>query len=170
MASTTAMLALGDAIAEAVARKNGFTRDDYAALHPGGALGYRLLSRVADLMHEGDDVPRLRDNVSLRQAILAMTAKRLGTVFFVDDADGVVGVITDGDIRRTLQHEPHPLEHPVRDVMTASPRATTPDTSAIDALRLMEEQSPVTCLAVVDANGRLVGALHIHDLIRAGIA
>jgi len=170
MASTTAMIALGDALAAAAARKKGFTESDYARLHPGGALGYRLLCRVADLMHTGDDLPRLPEHVCLREAILAMTAKRLGTVFFVDDTDRVTGVLTDGDIRRMLQHDPQPLEHPVREAMSPTPRATTKDTPAIDALRLMEQRNPVTCLAVVDANNRLIGALHIHDLIRAGIA
>lgn len=170
MASTTAMLALGDAIAVALMRARGFTEQDYARLHPGGTLGQRLLCRVRDLMHTGDAIPALPARVSVRQAILEITAKRLGTVFLLDEEDRLTGILTDGDLRRLLQREPQPLEAPVHGIMTANPRTVRADALAIDALRTMEQDSPVTCLAVVDDATRLVGALHIHDLIRAGIA
>ncbi len=151
-------------------RAHEFSEEDYAQLHPGGALGQRLLCRVRDLMHTGDAIPVLPAQVSVRQAILEITAKRLGTVFLVDAEERLAGILTDGDLRRLLQHEPQPLETPVQGIMTANPRATGPDALAIDALRTMEQDSPVTCLAVVDDGQCLVGALHIHDLIRAGIA
>lgn len=170
MASTTAMLGLGDALAVALMHRRGFTEEDYARLHPSGTLGQRLLCRVRDLMHTGNNVPALPARISIRQAILEMTAKRLGTVFLLDDDARLYGIVTDGDLRRLLQHQPQPLETPAESIMTAHPRAISPDALAIEALRAMEEDSPITCLGVVDDDGRLVGALHIHDLIRAGIA
>ncbi len=170
MASTTAMLALGDALAAALMHARGFTERDYAALHPGGTLGLRLTSRVADLMHRAGAVPRSREDASIREALLEMSAKGLGTVFVVNTDDQPVGVLTDGDLRRLFQREADPLAHPLREVMTATPRTITADVLAIDALRAMERDRPVTCLVVIDENGRVAGALHIHDLIRAGIA
>jgi len=170
MASTTAMLALGDALAAALMRARGFTESDYAALHPGGTLGLRLTSRVADLMHTGGAVPRARKDASVREALLEMSAKRLGTVFVVDADDRLCGVVTDGDLRRLFQRETDPLARGVREVMTALPRTIGAEVLAIEALRTMERDSPVTCLAVVESDGRVAGALHIHDLIRAGIA
>lgn len=170
MASTTAMLALGDAIAAALMRARGFTATDYAALHPGGTLGLRLMCRVGDVMHGNDAVPRAREDMRVREALLEMSAKRLGTLFVVDAAGALRGVVTDGDLRRLFQREADPLARRVDEIMTASPRTTTAEALAIDALRTMETGSPVTCLAVVDAAGRVTGALHIHDLIRAGIA
>ncbi len=170
MASTTAMLALGDAIAAALIQARGFSSTDYAALHPGGTLGLRLMCRVGDVMHGGDAVPRAREDMRVREALLEMSAKRLGTLFVVDSAGALRGVVTDGDLRRLFQREADPLARRVNKIMTASPRTTTTDALAIDALRTMEHGSPVTCLAVLDAAGRVTGALHIHDLIRAGIA
>lgn len=170
MASTTAMLALGDAIAAALMRARGFTQADYAALHPGGTLGLRLLCRVGDLMHGGDAVPRAREDLAVREALLEMSAKRLGTLFVTGDDGKLKGVVTDGDLRRLFQREADPMAHRVGEIMSAAPRTTAADALAIDALRTMEQGSPVTCLAVVDAAGRVTGALHIHDLIRAGIA
>ena len=170
MASTTAMLALGDALAAALMHARGFTERDYAALHPGGTLGLRLTSRVGDLMHRDARVPRLRENAGVREALLEMSAKGLGTVFVIDANDRPSGVLTDGDLRRLFQRETDPLARPLREIMTASPRTIAADVLAIDALRAMERERPVTCLAVVDDAGRVIGALHIHDLIRAGIA
>jgi arabinose-5-phosphate isomerase len=170
MASTTAMLALGDALAAALMQARGFTERDYAALHPGGTLGLRLTSRVADLMHAGAAVPRTRPDTTVREALLEMSAKGLGTLFVVEPDDRLSGVVTDGDLRRLFQREPDPLARRVREAMTTAPRTIGAEALAIEALRAMERERPVTCLAVVTADGRITGALHIHDLIRAGIA
>lgn len=169
MASTTAMLAMGDALASALMYINGFTRDDYAHLHPGGSLGQKLLCVVGDLMHTGDQVPIVHSGETLQQAIITITSKRFGCVFVVNREGVLLGVITDGDLRRVLQRDPS-LLLTVDDVMSTNPRSVSPETLAVDALRIMEQDSPITILPVLDQNHRPTGALHIHDLIRAGIA
>jgi arabinose-5-phosphate isomerase len=170
MASTTAMLAMGDAVAATLMRLREFTRDDYARLHPGGSLGQKLLCVVEDLMHVGGQMPIVASGETLDRAILTITSKRLGCTF-VTDADGrLLGIVTDGDLRRVLQQNANPLNLEVDAAMTRNPRTVTPDTLAVDALKIMERDSPVTMLPVVDPQNRPVGALHIHDLIRAGIA
>jgi len=170
MASTTAMLAMGDALAAALMHARGFSERDYAELHPGGTLGLRLGSRVADLMHRGAALPLARQDARVRDALLEMSAKGLGTVFVVDGEGRPTGVLTDGDLRRLFQREANPLALPLREVMTAAPRSIVVTALAIDALRAMERERPVTCLAVLSEDGLVTGALHIHDLIRAGIA
>lgn len=169
MASTTAMLAMGDALAAALMHINGFTRDDYAHLHPGGSLGQKLLCVAGDLMHTDDQVPIVHAGETLQQAILTITSKRLGCAFVVNPDNALLGVITDGDLRRVLQRDPS-LLLTVDDVMSTNPRSVTPDTLAVEALRIMEQDSPITILPVLDTENRPIGALHIHDLIRAGIA
>ena len=170
--STTAMMAVGDALAAVFMLKRNFSKDDYAALHPGGSLGQKLLCQVSDLMHTAEDTPVAPESVSVREAIVVMTSKRLGAVFLTDGAGILVGILTDGDLRRLLQENPHPLDAQVSGIMSRGPKRIQSNVLAVDALRLMEENKhkPITVLPVVDADGKPIGALHIHDLIRAGIA
>ena len=168
-ASTTAMLAVGDALAVVLMQLRDFDPAQYAALHPGGSIGQRLLCRVPDLMHTGDAMPVVQESVTLREAILEMTSKRFGTTFLVDAEGALSGIITDGDLRRLLGKDDHPLDHPATEIMTRNPKRIESDLMAVDALRLMED-SLITMLAVVDEAGAPIGALHIHDLIRAGIS
>ena len=162
------MLAVGDALAVALMELNEFSREDFARLHPGGSLGQKLLCRVDALMHTGMAIPRCGADVSLREALVLITAKRLGTAFVMDDEGGLLGIVSDGDIRRVFQNERDPLDMPIANFMTRNPRSVSVDRLAADALRDMED-ALVTCVPVADAEGHVVGALHIHDLVRAGI-
>ena len=167
--STTAALALGDALAVALLEARGFTADDFARSHPAGALGRRLLLHIRDVMHAGDDVPSVRADASTTVALLEMTRKRLGMTAVVD-ADGVlVGVFTDGDLRRALDRGPLDLHGtPVSAVMGRAPKAIGDDALAVEAAHLMEEHK-ISALVVVDAAHRVIGALNIHDLLRARV-
>lgn len=168
-ASTTAALAMADALAAALMKARGFTLDDYARNHPGGAIGSVLLTRVRDHMVEPERVPVVAHTVPLRDAIHEMTTKRLGGTF-VTDADGkLAGVFTDGDLLRLFEKEANPLERSIADVMGRNPKWTTPDAKAIDAMGQMEDHA-ITLLAVVDEDMRPVSALHMHDLVKAGLA
>ena len=155
--STTMTLALGDALAMTVMREKGFTRNDFGRLHPGGTLGLRL-KPVRRLMHGGDSLPLVDENTSMHDAIVAMTEKRLGLVG-VTNADGqLVGIITDGDLRRNIERG---LDHPASAFMTANPKQVAPDALVDEALTLFEEHR-ITALFVTE-NGKPVGVLHIHD-------
>jgi len=167
-ASTTAALALGDALAVVLLEARGFTKEDFARSHPGGSLGRRLLLSVADLMHSGAELPRVAPDATLSAALLEMTAKRLGMTA-VCDADGRVrGVFTDGDLRRALDKGVDVRSVGIEAVMTREPRLARPEMLAGEALELMDSKR-INGLLVVDAEGRLVGALGMHDLLRAGI-
>ena len=155
--STTMTLALGDALAMSVMRGRGFTRTDFGRLHPGGALGARL-KPVSRLMHKGDAVPLTRADSSMHDAIVEMSAKRLGVVGVIDQAGALAGVITDGDLRRNIERG---LDHVAADFMTADPKTVAPDALVDDALTLFDEHR-ITTLFVVEG-GRPVGVLHIHD-------
>lgn len=168
MASTTAMLALGDALASVLMQVNEFTHEAYSQLHPGGSLGQQLLSQVESLMHHGAFLPLCTSDTLLRDALVVITSKRLGTVFVVDEGQQLLGLISDGDVRRIFQVESEPLDRPVTDFMVPFPKTTHPKALSVDALRKMEK-SLITCLPVVDDCKVVVGALHIHDLVRAGI-
>ena len=168
-ASTTAALVMGDALAMALVVKRGFTKEQFAIFHPGGHLGRRLLLHVKDLMHVGDCLPLVSPETSLRDAIYVMTTAGLGTTFVVKDEDCLVGIFTDGDVRRLLQRESNPLEKPMGDVMTEKPKVIAEDALAAEALKLMEDNS-ITVLPVVTDKGQVRGALHLHDLVRAGLA
>lgn len=168
-ASTTAALAMGDALAAALTARRGFTRDDYAIFHPGGSLGRKLLLAVGDLMHTGEALPLVAPDETLREAIVVISNKRLGTALVADETNRLLGVFTDGDLRRLFEKQPDPLSRPMREIMTASPKATRPQTLAAEALRLMENAA-ITALPVVDDDGTVLGVLHIHDLLRAGLA
>jgi arabinose-5-phosphate isomerase len=171
--STTMQLALGDALAVALLTRRGFGAADFRVFHPGGRLGARL-QRVRDLMHAGDEVPLVPPGTRMDAALVAMTAKRFGCLGVVEDGR-LVGIITDGDLRRALDPgasaEPRGdlLARPAAAVMTRAPRTIGPDALAAEALRAMEQRS-ITALFVVDGAGAPVGILHIHDLLRAGVA
>ena len=155
--STTMTLALGDALAMTVMREKGFTRTDFGRLHPGGSLGARL-KPVKRLMHGGEQLPLVNQATNMHDVIVTMSAKRLGVVGVIDDNDKLVGVITDGDLRRHMEQG---LDHPASVFMSASPKTVTPDSLIDDALTLFDEHR-ITTLFVVD-DGKPVGVLHIHD-------
>jgi arabinose-5-phosphate isomerase len=163
--STTAALAMGDALAVALLLRRGFGRDDFARFHPGGALGRRLLLRVRDVM-VADDLPALPADATMRQAVVLL-AERRGTVAVVDDGGLLLGVVTSGDLTRLMEREEHFFTIAVSEVMTTTPRTTGPDALAAAAVGVMERFG-VMALPVVHDDGRLVGMVHLHDLMRAG--
>ena len=166
--STTMMLALGDALAIALLDRRGFSSDDYRELHPGGALGRRLI-KVSDIMHGGDAIPLASPETPTSEAVLVMTAKAFGCVGIVDAAGALTGILTDGDLRRHM--DATLLSRPAGEIMTAKPRTIRPGALAGEALRVMNAtDKPITSLFVTDEKRRPVGILHIHDCLRAGIA
>ena len=167
-ASTTATLAMGDALAVALLDARGFREEDFARSHPGGALGRRLLTHVRDIMRSGDAIPAVARDVSLNQALLEITRKSMAMTAIVDDMRRPIGVFTDGDLRRLIEREQDFSKLAIADVMHANPRTIGPDQLAVEAVELME-QHRINQLLVADAEGRLVGALHIHDLTRAKV-
>jgi arabinose-5-phosphate isomerase len=174
-ASASCALALGDALAIAVFTERGLRPEDFAFHHPGGALGRRLLLRVRDIMHAGDDIPLVREDARLREALLEIIGKRLGVTGVVDGEGRLTGIITDGDIKRILMGHPDVediREVEVGSVMTPSPRTIDGDALVTRAIQRMEEDpgKAITCLMIVDAEGRPTGVIHMHDCLRAGIA
>jgi arabinose-5-phosphate isomerase len=167
-ASTTATLAMGDALAVALLDARGFTAEDFARSHPGGALGRRLLLHVEDVMRRGDEVPRVSAATPLSQGLLEMSRKGLGMTVVVDADGHVLGVYTDGDLRRTLDARIDVHAVAMQDVMTRHGRSIGPRELAAEAVHLMETHR-ITALPVVDPQGVLVGALNVHDLLRAGV-
>ena len=167
-ASTTAALALGDALAVALLDAKGFGAEDFARSHPGGALGRRLLTHVRDVMRSGDDVPCVPQSAGFSEALQEMSKKRMGMTAVLDAAGGVCGIFTDGDLRRTLTQVGDIKTARIADIMTRKPRNIGPDKLAVEAVQIME-QHKVNALLVVDNDGRLVGALNMHDLFRAKV-
>jgi arabinose-5-phosphate isomerase len=167
-ASTTATLAMGDALAVALLDARGFTEKDFAHSHPGGTLGRRLLLHVEDLMRTNDALPRVHADTPLREGLLEMSRKGLGMTVVVDNDDRILGVFTDGDLRRTLDSAIDVRTAIMRTVMTAHPKRIGPRELAAEAVRLMELYK-ITALPVADDTGKLIGALNIHDLFRAGV-
>ena len=167
-ASTTATLAMGDALAVALLEARGFTPEDFAMSHPGGTLGRKLLLKISDLMHKGERLPRVSPQASLSDALLEMTRKGLGMTAIVDAQDQVVGVYTDGDLRRTLEHGIDVRTAKIVDVMTTGGKTVKADHLAAEAVQLMEKHK-ITALLVVNEAGKLVGAIHMQDLLRAGV-
>ena len=167
-ASTTATLAMGDALAVAVLEARGFTRADFARSHPGGSLGRRLLLHVEDLMRTGDALPRVAPNAPLSAGLLEMSRKGLGMTVVVDHEQRILGVFTDGDLRRALDRQIDVHATLMSAVMTANGRSIGPRELAAEAVHLMEVHR-ITALPVADAQGRLIGALNVHDLMRAGV-
>jgi arabinose-5-phosphate isomerase len=166
--STTAALAMGDALAVALLESRGFTEEDFARSHPGGSLGRRLLLRVEDLMHTGEAVPAVSVETSMREALIEMTRKGLGMTAVLETDGRLAGIFTDGDLRRTLDRQVDVHGTPVREVMTTGPRTARPDMLAGEALRMMD-QHRINQILVLDEQGQLVGALNMHDLLRAGV-
>ena len=167
-ASTTATLAMGDALAVALLESRGFTAEDFALSHPSGSLGKRLLLRVADVMHTGEKIPSVTQDVSLSDGLLEMTEKGLGMTAIVDSDKHVLGVFTDGDLRRALDQGIDVHQTTMQSVMHRDCVATSPDILAAEAVHVMDEKK-ITALLVVDGDGHLVGALNVHDLFRAGV-
>ena len=167
-ASTTATLALGDALALALLDLRGFSAEDFARTHPGGALGRRLLLHVADIMRNGDAIPRVLADANLSQALLEMSRKGMGMVVITNAAAELLGIFTDGDLRRALDRNLDIRNTAITMVMTTAPRAITPQRLAAEAVALMQ-QHKVYVLPVVDDAHKLVGALGMHDLLQAGV-
>jgi arabinose-5-phosphate isomerase len=167
-ASTTATLALGDALAVALLDARGFREEDFARSHPGGALGRRLLTHVRDVMRSGDAVPRVTPGVSLNAALLEISHKGMAMTAVVDPQGRPIGVFTDGDLRRLIEQAQDFSKVVIADVMHPGPRSIGPDQLAVEAVEMME-QHRINQLLVTDGDGILVGALHIHDLTRAKV-
>jgi arabinose-5-phosphate isomerase len=163
--STTMMLALGDALAVALLERKGFSTQDFQVLHPGGAIGHKLL-RVSDLMHSGEAMPLVPLDMKMSEAIVVMSAKSFGTLGVVDGERRLIGIVTDGDLRRHMASDL--LERPVREIMTKGPLTIRPGALAAEALGLMNARK-TTCLFAVE-DGKAMGLLHIHDCLRAGVA
>ncbi|HZP91961.1 MAG TPA: KpsF/GutQ family sugar-phosphate isomerase [Burkholderiales bacterium] len=167
-ASTTAALALGDALAVALLEARGFGHEDFARSHPGGSLGRRLLTHVSDVMRTGDAVPAVPVGAALTEAVLEMSRKGMGMTAIVEEGGRATGIFTDGDLRRALERVGDLRTSAVREVMTRNPLTIQAEQLAVEAARIMEERK-VSQLLVVDAAGTLVGALHVHDLMRAKV-
>lgn len=166
--STTVALVLGDALAVALLDARGFTEEDFALSHPGGSLGRRLLLHVNDIMHTGDRIPQVPEHASLRDALLEITNKGLGMTAIVNQQQQVLGIYTDGDLRRTLDRNIDVHTAAVREVMTANCKTIHANILAAEALTVMQ-QNKINAMLVVDQNNTLIGALNMHDLLRAGV-
>lgn len=170
-ASTTATLAMGDAIAMALMEKRNFTSQDFAMFHPGGALGRKLLLTVADVMHVDDENPIINEGKTVKDALFVMTEKGLGAVSVLDNNNKIIGIITDGIIRRAISKDKSLLDESVENIMFDKPFTISPNKLAAEALSVMEKHKPrpITVLPVVDADRNVVGILHLTDLLRQGI-
>jgi arabinose-5-phosphate isomerase len=166
--STTVALVMGDALAVALLDSRGFTETDFALSHPGGSLGRRLLLRTADIMHTGDNIPKVGEQASLRDALLEMTKKNLGMTAIVDSNDNVLGIYTDGDLRRTLDKNIDIHSAKIIDVMTRHCKTVRANMLAAEVLKIMQDNK-INAMLAVDENNKLVGALNMHDLLRAGV-
>lgn len=167
-ASTTATLAMGDALAVALLKLRGFTAEDFALSHPSGSLGKRLILRVTDVMRTGSDMPAVAPDVKLMDGLMEMTQKGLGMTAVIDDQDRIVGIFTDGDLRRALDAGVDVHKTTMNEVMHTKCTTVSADVLAAEAVHVMEENK-ITALLVIDDDRRLVGALNVHDLFRAGI-
>lgn len=165
--STTATLVMGDALAVALLKARGFTQEDFALSHPGGALGRKLLLRVSDIMHSGDEMPHVSADASLRDALLEITRKNLGLTVVCDDLMKIAGIFTDGDLRRVFDMGINLHEAKIADVMTPGGVRVRPNILAVDALNLMQQRH-ITALLVADGD-QLLGVVHMHDMLRAGV-
>jgi arabinose-5-phosphate isomerase len=167
-ASTTVALAIGDALAVALLKSRGFTREDFARAHPAGSLGRRLLLYVNDIMHTGTTIPQVTEDASLSAALLEMTGKGLGMTGVVDNDGRLVGILTDGDLRRVLSQNVDVYRARITDLMTRHPKTTRADRLAAETVHVMRSLK-INGLFVVDENQRVIGALNMHDLFRAGV-
>ena len=167
-ASTTATLAMGDAMAIALLEARSFSEEDFALSHPAGALGRRLLLRVVDIMHTGDEIPKVYEHTLLKEALVEMTQKGLGTTAIVDNDDRVIGIFTDGDIRRSFDANADVHKTKIGELMTRNCRVIDEDKLAAEALAIMEDQK-INALLVVDEQNKLIGILNMHDMLRARV-
>ncbi len=169
--STTAALAFGDALALVLLEQHHFTASQFAVFHPGGSLGRKLLLTVGNIMHGGEDNPIVSGDITVQDALFVITDKGLGAVSVVDDEGVLVGLLTDGDIRRGLRKGVDFLQHPVLEIMTKTPKTITADKLAAQALHIMEsnQPKPITVLPVVDEKKRVIGLLHMTDLVKQGV-
>ncbi|MDE0856880.1 MAG: KpsF/GutQ family sugar-phosphate isomerase [Nevskia sp.] len=167
-ASTTATLAMGDALAVALLEARGFTQEDFARSHPGGALGRRLLLKIADLMHTAERVPRVGPEATLSEALLEMTRKGLGMTAIADAQGQALGIFTDGDLRRVIDNGLDVRKVKISEVMTRGGKSVAAEQLAVDAVNLMDRHK-ITVLMVLDAQRHIVGVIHMHDLLRAGV-
>src|SRR5512147_2820533 len=171
-ASTTASLAMGDALAVALLDRRGFQQEDFACFHPGGTLGKKLLLRVRDLMHTGKDVPIVSATTLIKDAIYEISSKKMGITSVVDGSGKLIGVISDGDLRRWMERTEKSGENLLAkkagDIMTRNPKVANKDSLAAEAVAIMEKNS-ITCLIVADASSRPEGVIHLHDLLKAGV-
>ena len=168
-ASTTASLAMGDALAIALLDRRGFTEQDFARSHPGGRLGRRLLLHIGDIMHMGNDIPRVAADVTLSQALIEMTRAGIGMTAVTNDSNEVLGIFTDGDLRRVFENRLDPNETSIANVMTSNCTTVSADILAAEGLKIMQEKK-INSLLVTDDNNKLIGALNMHTLLRAGVA
>jgi arabinose-5-phosphate isomerase len=166
--STTAALVMGDALAVSLLDRRGFTREDFARSHPAGRLGRQLLLLINDVMHDGDELPSVSGTATISEAIVEMTEKRLGMSAIIDEQRHILGVLTDGDLRRALDAALYPHATPVAEVMTVDPKTIAPDALAMEAVQMMQDYR-IQGLLVMDADRRLVGALNFQDLLQAGV-
>ena len=166
--STTAALVMGDALAVSLLEARGFTRDDFAFSHPGGQLGRRLLLRVSDIMHTDSAIPKVRENTTVSGAILEMTSKKLGMTAIINSENELLGIFTDGDLRRLLGNNLSLPNCEIHEVMTPNSKLIHADCLAAEAMQIMQQQK-ISALCVVDDQQKVCGALNMHDLIRAGI-
>ena len=167
-ASTTATLAMGDAIAIALLEARGFSAEDFAQAHPAGTLGRRLLLRVTDIMHTGNEIPKIKEDTLLKDALVEMTQKGLGTTAIVDNDDHVIGIFTDGDVRRSFDTKVDIHNVKIAEVMTRNCKTIDQEKLAAEALSLMENYK-INALLVVDNKNKLIGVLNMHDLLRARV-
>ncbi len=168
MASTTTMLAMGDALCAALMDKRGFKKSDFAFLHPGGNLGKKLLLKVEDIMRKGDANPIVREHHRVKDVLLAITAARAGSATVVDEKRRLKGIFTDGDLRRHLEEDPDLSKRKVKDVMTKRPKALKKGCLAVEALRLLQEYK-IDEILIVDENGCAIGVVDVQDLLKAGL-
>lgn len=166
--STTTQLVMGDALAIALLEARGFTAEDFAFSHPGGALGRRLLLKVQDIMHEGSRIPMVKKGTPLGEALLEMTRKGLGMTSIIDENNVVIGIFTDGDLRRALDHGVNPQTTAIDDVMTIQCTTVAPEILAAEALKIMDDRK-INALICVDHEHHAVGAINMHDLLKAGV-
>jgi arabinose-5-phosphate isomerase len=167
ISSTTAAMVMGDALAVALLEARGFTAEDFALSHPGGALGRKLLLRVSDIMHTGSEIPQVSRDATLRDALLEITRKNLGMTVITDDLMKIEGIFTDGDLRRIFDMGVNVNDAKITDVMTTGGIRVRPSLLAVDALNLMQDKH-ITCVMVADGD-QLLGVVHMHDMLRAGV-
>ena len=167
-ASTTATLAMGDALAMAFMELRGVQEEDFALNHPGGSLGRKLLTLVDDLMHSGEDIPRIKEDADIYQVLKEISQKRLGMTLVVGGQDQLLGIITDGDLRRLIEKQKDISQACAKDMMGGKPKTITRDTLAAKAVRIMQDHA-ITSLAVISDDQKIEGIIHLHDILKAGI-